>query len=54
MKKIKFSTMIICFAAALLAVIPMSSFATAKAYDANYAVDKTPVESLDYYQQKHG
>lgn len=54
MKKIKFSTMIICFAAALLAVIPMSSLATAKAYDANYAVDKTPVDSLDYYQQKHG
>ena len=46
--------MIICFAAALLAVITMSSLATAKAYDVNYAIDKTPVDSIDYYQQKHG
>ena len=54
MKKNKFSTMIICFAAALLAVITMSPLATAKAYDVNYAIDKTPVDSIDYYHQKHG
>lgn len=54
MKKNKFLTMIICFAAALLAAITMSPLATAKAYDVNYAIDKTPVDSIDYYHQKHG